>query len=320
MWKRVLFFCVAPILVIGTRSNAYADEDSNLQAAIRALQFAVKHLQAQVSGLQTSNRTLISQVDTLSKANGVLTSQVKALTTNVGSLQSNSVLGLDGKLKLSGTTALFTGVDVQITNGSGSTTGATPPGLGGGNLIIGYNEVDENALPICSDGNLGNLSPGNCVAPAIWGPSQHSGYHNLVIGYAHSYTSYGGIVAGAYNVINNASASVTAGAANIASGMYSSVTGGQGNMATNLGSSVSGGFYNDAEGQFGGISGGAYNYALGYASSVSGGEQNTAQGNGSSISGGIRNIASAYDSSVSGGSSVTNANVFGWSAGNLTAP
>ncbi len=271
----------------------------------------------------------------MSAANSSLAAQVTTLKTNVGTIQSNSVLALNGKLGLNGTAAVCTGVDVQITNGSGKTQDATPAGFGGGNLIIGYNEPDANAREVCTDGSSGNISPGNCVLPAVWKANQHTGYHNLVIGYGHSYTSYGGLVVGSLNAINNAYASVSGGTYNVASGKYSSVSGGYysasdgesssvsgggGNSAAATGSSVSGGFYNTAGGWTSSISGGWNGTASGTGSSVSGGDGNIALGNGSSVSGGRGNTAEAIISSVSGGRTV-NDNVYGsWAAGSLTSP
>jgi hypothetical protein len=319
--KQFLRGCFAlPLLFAGLCGTAHADAISTLQATLKALQATVGTLQTRVAALQATNNFQSSQLNSLSIANNRLTSQVAALAGNVGTINSNTVLGLNGKLRLDGTAAVFTGVDVQITNGSGSTTGATPAGLGGGNLIIGYNESDPNAPPACSDGSRGHIVPANCGAPAVWGPSQHSGYHNLVIGYGHSYTSYGGMVVGAYNVINNAYASVSGGGGNFASGMYSSVSSGVNNSADGYGSSVSGGDANTASGELSSVTGGVYNTAVGYESTVSGGYENKANAINSSVSGGMRNSAGAWASSVSGGYAIDNSVEFGWSAGNLKTP
>ncbi len=96
-----------------------------------------------------------------------------------------------------GATLRFTGVNVQIVSGGG-TADASPNGRG--NVIIGY------------DANTGN--------------HDRSGSHNLVIGNEHTYSSYGGLVAGSSNAITGPSTSVTGGNGNTASGFHASVSGG----------------------------------------------------------------------------------------------
>ncbi|TFH18686.1 MAG: hypothetical protein E4H03_14390, partial [Myxococcales bacterium] len=97
--------------------------------------------------------------------------------------------------ELVGDTIVFSGVNVQIVDGSGSTDGGDTEecrkdkdcsdgalctdfgrcvlGDGVGNLIIGYNEADSDDLKI--------------------------GSHNAIIGARHTYTGYGAIVAGENN-------------------------------------------------------------------------------------------------------------------------
>lgn len=157
----------------------------------------------------------------------------------------------------SGNNICLTGANLHIRSGSGKTDG-TVNGLG--NLIVGYNE--KGAMNI------------------------RTGSHNLVIGVEHSYSSYGGLVAGMNNSIF---------------GEYSSVSGGWRNTANGHVSSVSGGAMNTASKDASSVSGGVQNTASGLSSSVSGGDGNTASGNHSSVSGGRSNIASGNDSSVSGG-------------------
>jgi hypothetical protein len=282
----VLWICFA--LGAGFCVTAQADDTGALKAAIKALQ-------ASVATLQTNNTALGAQVATL---------QSEIIT-----LKANSVLALDGKLGLDGTTAVFAGVDVQITNGSGMTVGPTPAGNGGGNLIIGYNEPLAFAYDICSDGNLGvdpqpanSPVPAGCVAPAVWGNNQHTGRHNIVIGFGNSYTSFGGLVVGQANAISNFFA--------FATGVY--------NTASGIASSVSGGSANHAGGFESSVGGGVFNTASGYGSTVSGGAHNAAAGSFSSVTGGAHNTAIGASSSVSGGQNVTNPNITGWSAGSLT--
>jgi hypothetical protein len=185
-------------------------------------------------------------------------------------------------------TIQFSGANVQIVSGSGSTAGAVN---GAGNLIVGYDES----------------------------PGEQTGSHDIVVGSEHTYTSYGSIVGGQHNSAtsngtvvfgdqNKAGgeyATATAGSKNIALGPYSAVSGGQSNEAVNAdhesGSSVSGGSGNVARGLDNSISGGQSNHANGATSSVTGGFGNTTNGPYSSVLGGTTNTAWEAESVVVGG-------------------
>jgi hypothetical protein len=147
-------------------------------------------------------------------------------------------------------TLQFAGMNVQIVNGAGVTTG-TPDGTG--NLIIGYNETRGDST--CTDGYF-------C--------DRRGGSHNLVIGYENNYSSYGGMVVGYANEIAGVFSSVSGGLGNIVSGQYSSISGGVENSASGDLSSVSGGYGNNAFGQSSSVSGGRFNEASGDYASVSG--------------------------------------------------
>jgi hypothetical protein len=95
-------------------------------------------------------------------------------------------------------TMVFTGVNVQIVSGSGATDGTVN---GTGNLIIGYNATTTS-------------------------PTQ-TGSHNLVVGDEHTFSSFGGLVAGFENAITGQWASVSGGTGNTASGLDVSVSGGE---------------------------------------------------------------------------------------------
>jgi hypothetical protein len=196
--------------------------------------------------------------------------------------------------------AVFTGCDVEIRDGMGST--ATQNGKG--NLIVGYNENSQSY--------------------------DRTGSHNIVVGKDNGYSSYGGLVAGqlnqitgsfasvsggSYNTASGKSSSVSGGDANTASGYYSSVSGGYGNEASNDFSSVSGGSYNEASGADSSVSGGQFNEASGADSSVSGGSSNEASNTYSSVSGGSGNVASGLRSSVSGGANRSATGDDDWAAG-----
>jgi hypothetical protein len=326
------------------------------ESAVVTLQQQVNTLQSTVTALQTTTNQLVTQVATLQASNSQLQSVVTALRREIGAslipeisaLQNNSVIALNGKLSLApdGTTVQFSGVNVQIANGLGKTGSLN----GLGNLIVGYNETDPSgSLSVCDNGAYGDQA--TCTSNgAVWGANQRSGSHNLVIGAQHSYTQYGGLVAGFNNAITNGSVSVTAGsfnvargfestvgggANNVASGAASSVTGGAANQASNafssisagLGntasgpySSVSGGEASTASGTYSSVSGGDHNFAFGTASGVSGGSDNGASGDYSSVSGGQSNTASGQFSSVSGGLSRTATATDNWAAGLLFQP
>jgi hypothetical protein len=158
-----------------------------------------------------------------------------------------------------GNDVYFDGCNVHIRNGSGYTSGSSN---GLGNLILGYNE------------------------DTISTPNDRTGSHNLIIGPEHTYSSYGGLIAGEQNII---------------SGAYSSVIGGKENKAFGDNSSILGGWQNNTNGLLSSISGGRNSNAVGVYSSIAGGQGHKAGGNSSSISGGLNNETVADFSSVSGG-------------------
>jgi len=190
----------------------------------------------------------------------------------------------------------FSGCNLLVNNGLGATNGnpANPLSIdttntttvnGLGNLIVGYNESRDSL-------NFG-------------GPDNRTGSHNLIVGYAINYSSFGGIGAGTFNTI---------------SGPLASITGGYLNTASGAASSVSGGNQNTASGYLASVSGGANNTASGDYTSVGGGRFNTASGLNSSVSGGLSNTASGIRASVSGGNGNTQNNVNGWSGGTFHSP
>ena len=194
-----------------------------------------------------------------------------------------------------GDTVRFTGVNVQIVNGTGSTGSANSLG----NLIVGYNEVS------------GFCDPSNTEV-------SRAGSHNVVIGYGNDYSGVYGLVVGYDNTIGGFGSTVTGGACNIASGNATSVSGGSGNIATDwltsilggtnnaaswTGATVSGGMSNIAAEEDSTVAGGAGNEAYGIASSIFGGFGNTigTYGGGSVIVGGMDNTSDHYVSLVIGG-------------------
>lgn len=201
-------------------------------------------------------------------------------------------------------TLRFSGVNVQVVNGLGSTDTIN----GAGNLIVGYNELGNTA---------GDFRTGS---------------HTLVGGMRASYSSYGGIVAGSENTVtapfaaaaagtgNQAvaeGATVSGGAGNTASGINSAISGGFSGVASNTFSSVSGGRFNSAEGIFSSVLGGLSNRATGFFSTVLGGEANESVGLASCVSGGESNTSNGIGSTVSGGLGATTTTDHGWAAGSI---
>ncbi|NOU45070.1 MAG: hypothetical protein HOO87_16230, partial [Methyloglobulus sp.] len=113
--------------------------------------------------------TVEQRLAALESANTALKAQVTSLQTALNTVKNNSVLKLNGKLRVNAQgDALFTGVNVQVVNGQGSTLTAN----GKGNLVIGYNEVDPAVHPVCS--NFSFSTKADCTAAsAVWSGSQH---------------------------------------------------------------------------------------------------------------------------------------------------
>ncbi len=170
-------------------------------------------------------------------------------------------------------TVQFTGINLQVIDGSGSETTVN----GTGNLILGYDE----------------------------GTGAQTGSHNLLLGGAgNSYTSYGGIVGGGgYNKISGAYASILGGAANATSGFASTITGGYSNKASNSYATVDGGCSNLAGTGTLAVNALCTNTTrTGDYASITGGTGNQAEAENSTISGGTDGEASGVDASVTGGS------------------
>lgn len=251
-------------------------------------------LETQVADLQTENTSLRSDLTSVEADNAALESRVSDLETDVGGLQAKLANVSVEEDAAGHPTVRFSGVNLQIVDGTGDTqcnTSGFELCNGLGNLIIGYNE-----------------DPGD--------DARRIGTHNLALGFDNDYTGFSGIVAGTRNSISAAYASVTGGEDNSARGFASSVSGGDGNTAGAHFSSVSGGRFNTASGVASSVSGGRDNTASGGYSSVSGGGTNDASGLRSSVSGGQSNTASASAASVSGGAANTaSANVASVSGG-----
>lgn len=180
---------------------------------------------------------VLARLDALEADNIALRSAVATLESKTSAM---SVVD-------AGATVRFSGVNVQVVDGSGDTGGVVN---GRGNLIVGYNEDASTA-------------------------EVRSGSHNLVVGDDNDYTSFGGVVFGSSNNITGEYATVTGGSVNTASGQSSSVSGGNENVASSRDASVSGGDSNEASGNQSSVHGGFNNDATGTRASISGGSTDT---------------------------------------------
>jgi hypothetical protein len=122
-----------------------------LQAALVAEEAAriaaIESLQAQINEFDAS----------------ALDGALEAIEALQSQIEGNTVLELNGYLSLDNSTALFTGVDVQIVNGEGTTD--TTNGLG--NLIVGYNSMLAGVIDGTRDGS-----------------------HNIILGDGHEYPEH----------------------------------------------------------------------------------------------------------------------------------
>lgn len=257
------------------------DPLEEIRDRLRVLEASNEQLRTTVGALEADNDALRAEVTALRAEVEEVTQPGQELSDRLSAVEDTvSPLTHDA----GGNRLLIEGVNVQVVNGTGTTDGP-PNGLG--NLIIGYN------------------------APRTGSVTERSGSHNLVVGDRHTWTHWGGLVAGVQNSILNEWATVTGGRDNIASGEDSTVSGGYTNHASGRQASVSGGHLNNATGFQASISGGLSNVAEGIRGSVSGGERNTASGSVSSVSGGEGNTAGGGHSSILGGFSQTVNTLYG---------
>lgn len=185
---------LAALVLFAQLGHAAETEAKKPKPLTTAQQIAI--LQSQVASLQSSLRNVTNFVNELSPFITVDLSEPKQ----------------DG---LNGPRVIFSGANVQIVSGSGSTNDGGGALVGLGNLVIGYNE---------NSAQVGGSSFSNAGG--------RTGSHNLIIGDVHKYPSYGGLVAGVENQITAPYSSVSGGSDNQATGAFSSVSGGPGNISS----------------------------------------------------------------------------------------
>lgn len=209
----------------------------------------------------------------------------------VTEIEENSVLELDGLLRLDPgpePVVVFQGVNVKVTNGIGAT--ASENGLG--NLIVGYNE-DE------------------------FGEADRTGSHNLVLGEAHTYASYGGIVSGYQNYVDSPHAGAIAAEGSNVHGVRALILGGEGHEASGDGSVVLGGNSGQALATRSVVVGGRSGETHGEEAVAMGGFDADAQAVQSVALGGRFNTAEGSHSTVTGGAFRTALGPDDWVAGAL---
>ena len=173
-----------------------------------------------------------------------LQSQIMAQQVQIATLESAPIQGLNGYVTMdlstpSRPTLRVAGANLQVVNGLGVT--GTVNGLG--NVIVGYDETNSGLPAVCSFGQY--VDQTSCTSGGgTWAVAHKSGSHNLVLGYGHRYSRYGGLLAGYSNTANGLYVSVGGGTFNTANGNYASVSGGSTNTASLSYASVSGGSNN----------------------------------------------------------------------------
>jgi hypothetical protein len=168
------------------------------------LEAEIDELDGRVADLEAENAALVGRVADLEVENADLNGLVAALETeNAALLADLACVSPDSD----GDNLYFEGCNVHVRNGSGMTDTSN----GYGNLIVGYNETDpDGGLVLCSNGAF-NTQPLCEANAAIWEGNQKTGSHYVVIGRGHSYTQFGGLVAGRGHFVNGREASVSGG-------------------------------------------------------------------------------------------------------------
>lgn len=292
--------------VILAMPNLYAGELTVPHTFTSNTAALASEVNANFSAVSTQVNDNDSRIATLEATIATLQSTVSTLQGQLSTISGSNIMALEPYVTVAddsrGPIATFTGINLQLVNGSGQTESAN----GLGNLIIGYDRPRDDDTFFCSYGIHEDESA--CSgAGETWAVSHKSGSHYLVIGDRNNYSVWGGMVVGHHNTSNNVFASVAGGIYNTASGRWASVTSGDNNTASGVGASVSGGTYNISSSAGASVSGGRYNTANSYDASVSGGSYNTARGIASSVNGGGDgtqsggNVADTDYSSILGG-------------------
>jgi len=205
-----------------------------LEEAVSTLVGVVTKLREDIDVVKEDNDVLKEDNNVLKEDNNVLRNELNSIrsrrTTSTTLLDKCFKVGGKGNKKLfvrCDTTffrptvfsqAVRIDDDVRVIKGNLMiTNGEKYTDLNGkGNLIIGASEVTQ------------------------------AGAHNIVLGTSHTFSSYGGFVAGYYNTVSGPYSTVSGGHYNTASGYSNAVSGGWGNIANGAYNTVIGGKDNKA--------------------------------------------------------------------------
>jgi hypothetical protein len=149
------FLQVSALCFVLTPVPGWADKDDNPHPGRedndKGLRAEIAAVQAQVTSLRSSISELQSEVKSLQNSNTSLQNQLTA-AHNVLALAPFVSVDPNPAIGVIGPNIIFSGVNIHIRSGSGSTDdGGNPRGLG--NLIIGYDE--DPMKPLTGDSSLG---------------------------------------------------------------------------------------------------------------------------------------------------------------------
>jgi len=159
----LLTLAMSTILLYGF--NVESAPEQNLEARVSKLEIVVAALQAEVASQETQIATLQSD---LTSAEGT----IATLQSDLAAVQSNNALALDPYVTvdtneinaLTGPHIIFTGVNVHVRSGSGTTWDGDFDGnavTGLGNLVVGYNEL-RDPPPSLRGGSHGKITQEIC--------------------------------------------------------------------------------------------------------------------------------------------------------------
>ena len=300
-------FGVAPIDTLTASVDSVEDFTATLGDSvaedIAANTGRIDDLETDTASLNTRVTTNTSDISDVSDRVLLNTADISGLEGDVVNLNAEdetlwaSIDDLDGSRDIAdhflsyvsvsgGGDLVFEDTNLIVRNSSGNTAEAD----GKGNIIIGYNEMDDDDI--------------------------RTGSHNLIIGSHHSYAASGGIVAGQDNLLSGDFGSVLGGTSNAAAGDRSVVIAGQDNLASGDNAVVVAGYVNQAVGQgsvvltgtsntasgiYSAVLAGSSNEASGAFSGVVAGEQGETSGQSAGILSGLVNVANARNSAVVAG-------------------
>ena len=231
-------------------------------------------------------------------ADGLLTwSRLEGLPDLIGRFSDETKFRSEAFL--GGYNIILEGVNLHLRNGLGNTWGVregtdwrtgTTNGLG--NLFIGYNELEGGDVP-----EVVQTGSHNLVIGAL---QRFYSFGSLIAGYSNELNQPYGIVAGGHNTVNGPGGSIAGGSSNQLQGDYASVAGGRGNQVNAENGTIAGGENNSATGTLSAIFGGSGNEALDDHATVLGGINNRAEGGNGTVVGGAGNRAGSAGTAVGG--------------------